>query len=107
MPLLRQFSVRPERTALVFGDASQVSKFHLLRRDVETNIAPSSDLFGPMTVTPMSTLTKGVASLIADPSLNGQIFEIHGESVTPRVQPEYVDEDSRKNLETFWNLGYA
>ena len=60
-----------------------------------------------MIITPMSTLTKGVASIIADPSLSGQIMEIHGESVTPRARPEYVDEDTRKNLETVWSLGYA
>lgn len=60
-----------------------------------------------MIVTPMSTLTRGVSQLIADPSLNGQVLEIHGDSATPRQAPEYVDEDSRKNLETFWNLGYA
>ncbi|PKS08039.1 hypothetical protein jhhlp_006651 [Lomentospora prolificans] len=74
---------------------------------LETNIAPSKDLFKPMIVTPMSTLTKGVAQFIADPSLNGQVAEIHGDSVTIRAPPDYVDEDSRKNLETFWNLGYA
>ncbi|SPO07180.1 probable short chain dehydrogenase/reductase [Cephalotrichum gorgonifer] len=74
---------------------------------LETNIAPSSDLFKDMIITPMSTLTAGVARLIADPSLTGQVAEIHGESVTPRLPPDYVDEDSRKNLETFWNLGFA
>lgn len=60
-----------------------------------------------MIVTPMSTLTGGVARLLADPSLNGQVFEIHGDSATPRPPPDYVDEDSRKNIETFWRLGYA
>lgn len=60
-----------------------------------------------MIITPMSTLIRGVSQLIADPSLNGQILEIHGDSTTARQAPEYVDEDSRKNLETFWNLGYA
>ncbi|UPK95468.1 hypothetical protein LCI18_006403 [Fusarium solani-melongenae] len=74
---------------------------------LETNIAPSSELFKHMIVTPMSTLIRGVAQLIADPSLNGQIFEIHGQSVTPRVHPEYVDDDSRKNVEMFWKLGIA
>lgn len=73
----------------------------------ETNIAPSKDLFKPMIVTPMSTLTKGVHQLVSDPSMTGQIAEIHGDSVTLSQPPSYVDEDSRKNLETFWNLGYA
>jgi len=79
----------------------------LLRLDLETNIAPSPDLFKPMIITPMSTLTKGVAQFVEDPSRTGQVVEIHGESVTLRQPPEFVDEDSRKNLETFWNLGYA
>lgn len=73
----------------------------------ETNIAPSKDLFKPMIITPMSTLTNGVQSLISDPSLTGHISEVHGQSFTNREPPEYVDEDSRKNLETFWSLGYA
>lgn len=73
----------------------------------ETNIAPSKDLFKEMIVTPMSTLTRGVANFIADPTLTGAVAEIHGPSVTLRDNYDYVDEDSKKNLETFWNLGYA
>ena len=60
-----------------------------------------------MIVTPMATLTKGVAQLIADPSLNGQVAEIHGDRVTLRPPHDYVDDDSAKNLEMFWSLGYA
>jgi hypothetical protein len=60
-----------------------------------------------MIITPMSTLTRGVQQLISDPALTGQIAEIHGENVTLSQPQPFVDEDSRKNLETFWNLGYA
>ncbi|KAH7020500.1 15-hydroxyprostaglandin dehydrogenase [Ilyonectria destructans] len=74
---------------------------------LETNIAPSKDLFKEMIVTPMSTLTRGVANFIADPTLTGAVAEIHGPSVTLRDNYDYVDEDSKKNLETFWSLGYA
>lgn len=78
-----------------------------LRRHLETNIAPSSALFKDMIVTPMSTLVEGVARFISDPSLNGQVAEIHGDSVTIREPPEYVDKDTKTNLDTFWNLGFA
>ncbi|KAJ4414930.1 hypothetical protein N0V82_007643 [Gnomoniopsis sp. IMI 355080] len=72
-----------------------------------TNIAPSKDLFKDMIITPMSTLVKGVAQFISDPHLSGEIAEIHGDSVTLRPPHEFVDEDSKKNLQNFWNLGYA
>lgn len=72
-----------------------------------TNIAPSKDLFKDMIITPMSTLVKGVAQFINDSHLSGEIAEIHGDSVTLRPPHEYVDEDSKKNLQNFWSLGYA
>lgn len=72
-----------------------------------TNIAPSKELFEGMAITPMSTLIKGVTKFVGDPSLNGELAEIHGESATLRPPHDYVDEDSRKNLERFWSLGYA
>ncbi|KIW52481.1 hypothetical protein PV05_08115 [Exophiala xenobiotica] len=74
---------------------------------LETNIAPSKDLFKPMIMTPMSTLTRGVQQLVSDSSLTGQIAEIHGNNVTLAQPPPYVDEDTGKNIETFWSLGYA
>lgn len=73
----------------------------------ETNIAPDKALFKHMVLTPMSTLTRGVHQLLADPSLTGQIAETHGDKVTLSQQPAYVDEDTGANIETFWNLGYA
>jgi hypothetical protein len=60
-----------------------------------------------MVVTPMSTLTRGVAQLVGDISLTGQVAEIHGTSVTLRPPHEYVDEESERNLEAFWSLGLA
>lgn len=73
----------------------------------ETNIAPDPALFKGMILTPFETLTRGVGQFIDDPSITGAIAEIHGDYVTIRPLPEFVDEDSAKNLETFWNLGYA
>ncbi|KAK4949676.1 hypothetical protein LTR10_011517 [Elasticomyces elasticus] len=74
---------------------------------LETNIAPSKDLFKPMIITPMSTLTRGVQQLVSNPSLTGQVAEIHGSEVTLAQPPAYVDENTGKNIETFWSLGYA
>lgn len=72
-----------------------------------TNIAPDKSLFDNMIITPMTTLVDGVQKLLEDPALNGEVAEIHGNSVTLRPVHDYVDDDSRRNLETFWNLGFA
>ncbi|KAJ5242024.1 uncharacterized protein N7469_000351 [Penicillium citrinum] len=74
---------------------------------LETNIAPSSDLFKSMILTPMSTVMTAVANLMNDPSLSGKVAELHGENVTFAEAPEYVDENTGRNIENFWNLGYA
>ncbi|KAJ6088546.1 hypothetical protein N7486_009807 [Penicillium sp. IBT 16267x] len=74
---------------------------------IETNIAPSSELFKSMVITPMSTVGKAVAQFLDDETLTGRIAELHGEHVTFAEPPAYVDEDTGKNIETFWNLGYA
>ncbi|CAK7208575.1 hypothetical protein SEUCBS140593_000219 [Sporothrix eucalyptigena] len=74
---------------------------------LETNIAPSKDLFSAMIMTPMSTLVKGVDEILSGKEPSGGLAEIHGDSVTFRAPPEYVDADSKKNLDNFWNLGYA
>lgn len=60
-----------------------------------------------MTLTPMATLISGVERFLEDPGLTGELAEIHGDNVTLRPPHEYVDEDSRTNLETFWGLGWA
>lgn len=73
----------------------------------ETNIAPDKALFKDMVLTPMDTLIRGVAKFVEDPSLSGEVAEIHGPNVTLRPPHEYVDDDSARNLEVFWNLGYA
>ncbi|RYP48887.1 hypothetical protein DL768_005311 [Monosporascus sp. mg162] len=74
---------------------------------LETGIAPSKDVFKHMIVTPISTLTRGIAQFIENPSITGEVAEIHGENVTLRPPHEFVDEDSRANVEMFWKLGYA
>ena len=60
-----------------------------------------------MILTAMSTATDAVAKLVGDESLTGKIAELHGEHVTFAEPPAYVDEDTEKNIENFWNLGYA
>lgn len=60
-----------------------------------------------MVMTPMSTVLRGVDEILADRTITGQVAEIHGEKVTFRPHHEYVDEDSRRNLEVFERLGYA
>lgn len=72
-----------------------------------TNIAPDKSLFENMIITPIKTLIMGVKRLTEDTELNGEVAEIHGDSVTLRPVHDFVDEDSRKNLENFWNLGFA
>lgn len=72
-----------------------------------TNIAPDKSLFANMVITPIETLVAGVQRLLQDGSINGEVAEIHGNSVTLRPVHEFVDEDSRKNLEQFWKLGFA
>ncbi|CAJ2508983.1 Uu.00g140090.m01.CDS01 [Anthostomella pinea] len=74
---------------------------------LESNIAPSKELFKNMIITPKSTLIRGVAKFIEDPGLCGCVAEIHGEDVTLRPPHDFVDVHSRTNLETFWGLGYA
>jgi hypothetical protein len=78
-----------------------------LTQTADTNIAPDKDLFKHMTVTPIETLVRGVDQFLADPSLSAAVAEIHGDQVTIRLPHEYVDEDSKNNIETFWKLGYA
>ncbi|KAF9886278.1 hypothetical protein FE257_011891 [Aspergillus nanangensis] len=74
---------------------------------IETNIAPSEDLYRSMILTPMSTAINAVAEFVSDESLTGKIAELHAEKFTFVEPPAYVDEDTRKNIEMFWSLGYA
>ena len=73
----------------------------------DTNIQSDKSFFEKMVVTPMSTLIRGVSGFIDDPSLTGTVAEIHGDSVTFRPPHEYVDEDSRTNMETFAGLAFV
>ena len=73
---------------------------------LETNIAPDKALFKGMVMTPMSTLCKGV-DLLLEPGRTGDVAEIHGDKATVREVYGWVDEDSRRNIEHFTNLGYA
>ncbi|KAJ2966402.1 hypothetical protein NUW58_g10669 [Xylaria curta] len=75
--------------------------------DSETNLAGSSALFTNMIVTPPSTLVAGVEKLLSNPELNGQVAEIHGDSVTLRPPHEVVDADSQHNLAEFTRVGYG
>ncbi|KAH6649574.1 hypothetical protein F5144DRAFT_588254 [Chaetomium tenue] len=72
---------------------------------LDTNIAPDKALFKHMTITPMETLIRGVEQFLTDPTVSGAVAEIHGDRVTIRPPHEYVDEDSKKNIDTFWDLG--
>lgn len=74
---------------------------------IETNIAPSTELFKSMIVTPMETAIRAVDQFVYDASLSGKVAELHGKHVTSAEAPPYVDEDTRRNIETFWELGYA
>lgn len=61
-----------------------------------------------MVVTPIKTLIRGVDQFLADPSVSGEAAGIHGDKVTIKPHHEYVNEDSRRNIEAFWQLlGYA
>lgn len=72
-----------------------------------TNIAPDKSLFNGMAITPFTTLIDGVRRLTQDTGLTGEVAEIHGTSVTLRPVLDFVDEDSKKNLERFSKLGFA
>lgn len=60
-----------------------------------------------MILTPMSTAQRAVAQFAEDATLTGKMAELHGEHVTYAEPPDFVDEDSKANVEAFWNLGYA
>lgn len=71
-----------------------------------TNISgPEADaFFSKMVITPMDTLIRGVALFIDDPTLTGQVAEIHGDSVTIRSHHDFADEDSKNNIDMFWKV---
>jgi len=60
-----------------------------------------------MILTPMSTAVKAVEQFVNNSSLSGKIAELHGEHVTFAEPPEYVDQDTKTNIEMFAKVGYA
>ena len=55
-------------------------------------------------MTPVSTVIRAVVQFIENSKLTGEIAEVHGESVTLRPPHEYVDKDTRENMEKFGTL---
>jgi hypothetical protein len=55
----------------------------------------------------MSTAINAVQEFLSNPQLTGRTAEISGDKITFRDPPEYVDEITRHNIATFWNMGYA
>lgn len=60
-----------------------------------------------MTLTPMSVAVDAVREFVTKPQMTGVTAEISGEQFTIREPPEWVDEITKKNFDTFWSLGYA
>lgn len=60
-----------------------------------------------MILTPMLMAVRAVERFVDDATLTGKVDELHGEHVTFAEQPEYVDEDTKTNIEMLWRLGYA
>jgi len=78
----------------------------MLMVETVTNISgPGAEaFFAKMVITPMDTLIRGVAKFMDDPTLTGQVAEIHGDSVTIRPHHKFVDEDSKNNIDMFWKV---
>jgi len=78
----------------------------ILMVETVTNISgPGAEaFFAKMVITPMDTLIRGVAKFMDDPTLTGQVAEIHGDNVTIRPHHEFVDEDSKNNIDMFWKV---
>jgi hypothetical protein len=60
-----------------------------------------------MLLTPMSVAIDAIREFVMNSSMTGVTAEISGERFTIRDPPEWVDEMTRKNFDTFWALGYA
>jgi NAD(P)-dependent dehydrogenase (short-subunit alcohol dehydrogenase family) len=90
----------------VIGKFIQTFPFMQVLIETATNIA-DGNLFANMAKTPMSSLTSAVNEIMLSPQLTGVTLEISGEKVTHRMPPEWVDEISKSNFDSFWALGYA
>jgi hypothetical protein len=60
-----------------------------------------------MILTPISKVVEAVRDFVTKPEVVGAMVEISGDAVTIRAPPEFVDEVTRKNWDSFWKLGYA
>lgn len=60
-----------------------------------------------MILTPISVVLEAVKEFVTQPEITGVTAEISGPKFTIRDPPEYVDEITVKNFDTFWSLGYA
>jgi hypothetical protein len=60
-----------------------------------------------MILTPMSVAIDAIREFITKPEMTGSTAEISGSAFTLRTAPEFVDDITRKNFDTFWSLGYA
>lgn len=58
-----------------------------------------------MILTPVSTAVNAVNEFVTKTDLSGIVAEISGDNFTFRDPPEFVDEDTAKNIEMFWKLG--
>jgi NAD(P)-dependent dehydrogenase (short-subunit alcohol dehydrogenase family) len=84
----------------------EVISRRLLTHKAETGLA-DKNLFSSMILTPVSTAVGAVEEFVRNRELSGICAEISGDKFTFRPPPEYVDEATGKNIETFWRLGYA
>ncbi|KAG0646832.1 15-hydroxyprostaglandin dehydrogenase [Hyphodiscus hymeniophilus] len=73
---------------------------------IATGLA-DDNLFSRMLLTPMSVAIDAVREFVTNQAMTGVTAEISGETFTIRDPPEMIDEMTRKNFDTFWNLGYA
>ena len=73
---------------------------------VATGLA-DDNLFSSMILTPISVAVDAVREFVTKPELTGSTAEISGDKFTLRSPPEFVDEITKKNFDTFWSLGYA
>jgi len=73
---------------------------------IATGLA-DDNLFSRMHLTPISVAVDAIREFTTKPEMTGTIAEISGEKFTLRSPPDYVDEITKKNMDTFWSLGYA
>lgn len=55
----------------------------------------------------MSVLTDAIREISTKPEMTGSTIEVSGSTFTLRTAPDFVDDITQKNFDTFWSLGYA